>query len=122
MKQRSFQIKLALVFTLGILLGAVGMRGYILVEMSRLFDGGPSGVGMRNMVLKRLDRELDLSNEQHVAVERELRKIQKVLKSFEATLQPQLDKQFAESIESLRDSLTAPQVEKLQSLHDDWLG
>ena len=113
-------MKHVIIFGLGILLGAIAMRGYILFEMYRMFDGGPSGSGVRKMILSKLDGELHLTKEQHLAVESELKQVQKVLKSVEATMQPLLDTQINSSIESLKRSLTPEQIQRLQALQEEF--
>ena len=119
MKKHKLIISFLLVFSFGVILGATGMRTYTFFMMQKFLDGGPAGSGMRTMILGHLQNELDLTPEQHDKVDIELQKAQKTLRSFESTMQPVLDKQFLESIDTLKNVLSEKQIQKLVSLHDE---
>jgi hypothetical protein len=106
-----------LFFLLGSILGAFAMRGYVLYEMHQILDGGPTGSGVRRMIVSEITSELSLTDEQVILVEEEVRKVQKILRSFEKVMHPKLNEQVQLSLKNLTPVLSTTQLKLLRAMY-----
>lgn len=119
---RGIRLKIALglisLFTAGIVVGAVGATFFIVRKVERSFEQGPLGV--RNLILDGMQRQLKLSSEQRVKisdiVERAQLDIAVERLSVHDAIRARLDKSYQELQQQLSPSqqvLAKPMYEKM---------
>ena len=108
-------IALAGVFALGIATGAGGMRFYSARRMARMIDA-PSPVARHRVVMMTLDRQLDLSKDQHEKISQILSKHEPDLTAVTRAIEPRLEPIFASIEDEIRAQLTPEQRPKFDEL------
>ncbi len=107
-----------LIFLAGAVLGGVGVNLYQRHNQSPRFlpSGRPPGPGFRQTseFLRRLDRQLSLSSEQHQHIETILRESQERVKKLYDPIRPQAQAEFKRAHDRIRAELTSEQ----QTLYD----
>lgn len=114
-------IGIALVFILGSLAGALGMGMYIQHRFERIiFDdprpGHPPHPPMMRLLMKRLDKELDLTETQRHEIEKIMNQTFESMHSVMREQHPELENLVEGNLERIKEKLTAEQKEKLERL------
>jgi hypothetical protein len=107
MNKPKLAIGVIFVFLAGILVGSLGMGMYLKHQFKRFGPGGPPLHERHGLILRRLSRDLDLTQAQRV-------EIQKILKESEAKISAIRD-QFMPKIEEIADQSFAAMMVKLDA-------
>jgi hypothetical protein len=113
-------IGIILVFILGALAGSLGMGIYIQERSGRLmFDDsgdGPPPPPMMHFLIRRLDKDLDLTMAQKDEIEKIMTQTFENIHAIMQKKQPELEKLVEDSIELIKEKLDPEQREKLARL------
>jgi hypothetical protein len=104
----------ALVLVLGILIGSTGTQFYLRHKYHLFLDRKDRTAH----VLKTLSRDLDLLQDQKIAVEKILQRMAERLRSHYLQGRPEAERIVDESFSEIRQGLTDEQKKKLDSLQE----
>lgn len=122
MKKCKLILGLLIFFGSGILVGALGTTLYYKQTAGYVLGKGQPVV--RKMVMRKLVRDLDLTEEQRPRIEAIVTEIQAELEKFRAQHRPELEAIIDRGLARMRPLLSGTQQEKLdtfsQRLRDHW--
>ena len=116
MKKWQLWLGVVTVFVLGVLVGVLGTALAVKRLVGQVVDGGPEAV--REVVVRRLARELDLTAAQRAKIETITRATHEQLMQLRAEKQPEIEAILADAIDKMRRELQPEQQDRLQALYD----
>jgi len=121
MSRLKLWIGIVLVFVLGTLAGSLGMGAYIKHRFEHfVFEDSASGHPHRppgmHFLMKKLSKELDLSDTQRHDIELIMNETFEKVHSFMQEQHPELEKMVEENLERIKEKLDPEQKEKLQRM------
>lgn len=114
MKKWKLWVGIILIFVTGIGVGAAGTGLYVRHSLISFFQEGPPAV--THFVVKRLTRELNLSETQQVAVAKEIAAIQRRLQELRLRNRPEIHQIISTGVDRIKEQLQPEQQEKLDVL------
>ena len=121
-KKWSVVLGLLVLFGSGVLVGSLGTAVYYKKTAGYVLGEGQPGV--RNMVMRKLIRDLDLTPAQRPQIEAIVAEVQAELGKFRAQHRPEIEAIINRGIAQIRPLLAAAQQEKLdafsQRLREHW--
>lgn len=122
MKKWKLILGLLILFGSGVLVGALGTTLYYKQTAGHVLGEGQPGV--RKMVMRKLVRDLDLTEAQRPRIEAIVTEVQAELGKFRAQHRPELEAIIDRGLARMRPLLSGPQQEKLDTfsrrLTDHW--
>jgi hypothetical protein len=115
-KRWNLVLGLVVLFLSGALVGTLGTAIYFKQTMGHMF--GESQPAIRKLVMKKLTRELDLTETQRVRIEERVGEIQAELWEFRKQHQREIEAILARGIAKMKPELSADQQQKLDSLFE----
>ncbi len=114
-------IGILLVFVLGVLAGSLGMGMFIQHRFEKfVFDGPmpgrPHHPPMMHFVMRKLDRELELTNEQRHKIEEMMNQTFERIHSIMSERHPEMEELAQANLERIKGILNPEQKEKMESL------
>ncbi len=106
-----------LIFLVGALAGSLGTMIHFKHRLDRFSQGGPPPQAMTAMMMKRLSRDLDLTDAQQAEVRKIVASLQEDVSSIRRQIQPEMEAMNDKSFASIRELLDPEQKQKLESLH-----
>jgi hypothetical protein len=106
-----------LVFFLGALAGSLGTSAYLKHRIERFSRGKRPSIRM--VLIKKLDRELDLTDTQRVEVEKILDQLETKLRELRQKHRPDLEEAFAHSFDRIKDRLDQEQKPELDKIRQE---
>ena len=116
MKRWNLVLGLVALFLSGILVGTLGTAIYFKQTMGHIF--GESQPAVRKLVMKKLVRELDLTETQRVRIEEIVGEIQAELWEFRKQHEREIETILARGIEQMKPELSVDQQRKLDALFE----
>ncbi len=122
MKKWSLVLGLVVLFCSGVLVGALGTAVYYKQTAGYVLGEGQPGV--RKMVMKKLVRDLDLTETQRVQIEAIVAEVQAELGKFRSQHRPEIEATIDRGLAQMRPLLSAAQQDQLdtfsQRLKEHW--
>jgi Spy/CpxP family protein refolding chaperone len=115
MKKWHIILGVALIFLAGMIAGAGAARLIVKSRIEKAIDGGPDAI--RELVMRRLTRELKLTAEQRPKIEEAIKDTQARMTRLRAVYQPEFETVIVDGIARMEPALTPEQQEKLRALH-----
>jgi hypothetical protein len=115
-KRWNLVLGLVVLFLSGAVVGALGTAIYYKQTMGNTF--GESQPAIRKLVMKKLVRELDLTETQRVRVEEKVGEVQAELWEFRKQHQREIEAILARGIAQMKPELSADQQQKLDALFE----
>jgi len=115
-KRWNLVLGLVALFLSGVLVGTLGTAIYFKQTMGHIF--GESQPAVRKLVMKKLVRELDLTETQRVRIEEIVGEIQAELWEFRKQHQREIEGILARGIAQMKPELSADQQQKLDALFE----
>lgn len=115
-KKWSVVLGLLVLFCSGLLIGALGTTVYFKKTGEHLISEGPPGI--RKMVMKKLVRELDLTEPQKVQIDGIVTEVQAELRKFRAQHQSEIEAIIDHGIAQMKPLLSSDQLVKLDALSE----
>ncbi len=114
-------IGILLVFVLGVLAGSFGMGMFIQHRFEKfVFDGPmpgpPHHPPMMHFIMRKLDRELELSNDQRHKIEEMMNQTFEKVHSIMSEQHPEMEELAQANLERIKEILNPEQKEKMESL------
>ena len=106
----------ALLFFSGAILGAVCLHVVMRFRMAHGFDRDPAA--MVRMIMHHLDRELDLTDEQHNRLEPIVTEMQQKFQELRKEIRPRMDVILDDATHKAERELSPPQRDKLHELEN----
>lgn len=107
---------IALVFLSGLIIGAVGTGLYIKKTITGVLHEGPPAV--KKIIVKRLDKELDLTGNQKTEIEKIVGEAQSRLLNLRLQHQPEIEEIIEGGISQMKTKLSKEQQLKLDKVHE----
>jgi hypothetical protein len=107
---------LIVLFSSGVVVGALGTGIYYRQTGRHVFAESPPAV--RKLVMKKLVRELDLTEAQKVRIEEKVREVQEELWEFRKQHQREIEAIFARGIAQMKPELSPDQQQKLDAFYE----
>lgn len=116
-KKYKIAIGLVLIFSLGILIGALGNRIY---TRHRIADAmqGPPGARLIPIFIRKISNELSLTPSQRETVDRIAEQLRTELAHFRETYQPELEAIVDARMQEIRAALTPEQQKQMDAIHE----
>ena len=115
-KRWNLVLGLLVLFFSGVLAGALGTAIYYKHSVGHLFAEGQPGI--RKLVMKKLVRELDLSDVQRGQVEQIVAEVQGNLRKFRADHEREIEAIIAGGVDQMKPLLSTAQQEKLDVIFE----
>jgi hypothetical protein len=115
-KRWNLVLGLLVLFICGVLTGALGTAIYYRHSVGHLFTEGQPGI--RKLVMKKLVRELDLTDVQQVQIDKIVGEVQENLRKFRTEHQPEIEAIIAGGISQMKPLLSPAQQEKLDVIFE----
>lgn len=116
MKRWNLILGLVALFLSGVAIGAAGTAIYFKQTVGHVFSQGQPGI--RKFVMKKLVRELDLTEAQRARVESILGDIQDDLREFRSQHRREIEAILDRGIEQIKPELSQEQQKKLDVLYE----
>jgi hypothetical protein len=114
MNKLKLGVGVLLIFALGALAGSLGTRLYVRERIVAFTRGDAPAVRM----LKRISRELDLTQSQQEKIDKIVAEMQAELSDFRRRYHPEFVQIVDKTIELMKEQLNDAQKEKLDQLHE----
>jgi Spy/CpxP family protein refolding chaperone len=105
------------VFFLGILVGALGRSLYKQYKIAQFIQGGQSSITSR--IMKKYDRELNLTEQQYVEIEKIVEEAREELSEFYRKYQPEKDEIINRRAGRIKEHLTSEQQQKFDRISEE---
>ena len=115
MPKAKIYLGLFVVFLAGAVCGGVATASYLRCRIERGMEAGPAGMG--KFVMRRLERELDLSPDQREQVQKIVQNTQERLRELRLEHEPKLNQIIDETVAEINPILTEAQREKLREVY-----
>jgi len=119
MANLKYWIGVLLVFTLGVVAGAVGTGMYIKQKITHLAVGGPPGVPppeMTDFILRRMSRDLNLNEDQEKKIKKALTETHEKLRLVSEKYQPEFKKILDVSKAAIKACLSPEQAARMDEI------
>lgn len=103
-------------FLSGLIIGSVGAGLYIKKSITGVLQGGPPAV--KKMIVKRLDQELDLTDNQKAEIDKIVGEAQSRLLALRLQHQPEIEEIIDGGIDRIKTKLSNEQQLKIDKIHD----
>lgn len=107
---------ITLVFLSGLIIGAVGTGLYIKKTITGVLHEGPPAV--KKIIVKRLDKELDLTGNQKPEIEKIVSEAQSRLLTLRLQHQPEIEEIIESGISQMKTKLSKEQQLRLDKIHE----
>lgn len=107
---------ITLVFLSGLIIGAVGTGLYIRKTITGVLNEGPPAV--KKIIVKRLDKELDLTSNQKPEIEKIVSEAQSRLLTLRLQHQPEIEEIIESGISQMKTKLSKEQQLRLDKIHE----
>ena len=118
MNKTKLSIGVFLVFLVGVFAGSLGMGMYLKHQIKKFEPGGPPPLVRHGFIMKRLSRDLDLTETQRVEIEKIVEESETKIFAIRRQYLPEIKKIADQSFALMKDKLDAEQQEKLEELHE----
>ena len=119
MDRTKLWLAVMVVFLSGLIIGGLGGMTLAKYHIKQMIRQGPKE--MHHMVLRYLNRELDLSEEQKRAVKKVMAGVQKSAVELQKQYRPQMKKMMDTALDEIRPLLTPEQQTKLDRIKAEGL-
>ena len=99
-----------------VIFGTGVFTGGILVKLTNKPEARPAPMVFRIEMMRRLTRELNLTPEQNVRIDRSLREGAERVKILGSLIEPEMQQEFKKAREEIQAQLTPPQRQHFESL------
>ncbi len=107
---------IATVFASGVVIGSVGTHFYFQHTFRSILHHGP--VAVRNVLMKKLTAELNLTNDQEEEVQEIVEETQFQLEQLHVQYHPEMEKIINNGLATMKTILTPEQQKKLDALYE----
>lgn len=108
-------IGIFLIFTLGTLTGVIGTRMYVKHRIEQF--AGAKRPRIMHLLVRRLSRELDLTETQRAKIEKIMDQTQAKLRDLRSKYKPELESIITSSMESIKAELNEAQKRKMDEIY-----
>ncbi len=116
MKRWNLVLGLSALFLSGVVIGALGTAIYFKQTMGHVFSEGQPAV--RKLIMKKLVRELDLTESQRARIEKVVGEVQVEVREFRRQHQDEIGAILDRGIAQMKPELSKDQQEKLEALYE----
>ena len=116
MNKTKLSIGVFLVFLVGVLAGSLGMGMYLKHQMKRFEPGGHPPPVRHGFIMKRLSRELDLTDAQRVEIEKIVKDSEARFFAIRNQFMPEIEEIADRSFAAIKEKLNADQQIKLERI------
>jgi len=118
MNKTKLSIGVFLVFLVGVFAGSLGMGMYLKHQMKRFEPGVPPPPARHGFIMKRLSRELDLTETQRVEIEKIVKDSGAKFSAIRNQFMPELEEIAEQSFAAMKKNLNADQQIKLERIEE----
>ena len=118
MNKTKLSIGVFLVFLVGVLAGSLGMGMYLKHQMKRFEPGGHPPPVRHGFIMKRLSRELDLTDAQRVEIEKIVKDSEAKFFAIRNQFMPEIEEIADQSFAAIKEKLNADQQIKLERIQE----
>lgn len=118
MNKTKLSIGVFLVFLVGVLAGSLGMGIYVKYQLERFGPGGPPPPPRHGVIIKRLSRELDLTQTQRTELKKILQESEAKISAIRDQFMPKIEEIADQSFAAMREKLDADQQKKLERIKE----
>ena len=118
MNKTKLSIGVFLVFLVGVFAGSLGMGMYLKHQMKRFEPGVPPPPVRHGFIMKRLSRELDLTQAQRVEIEKIVKDSGAKFFAIRNQFMPEIEEIAEKSFAAMKKKLNADQQKKLERIEE----
>jgi hypothetical protein len=118
MNKTKLAVGVIFVFLVGVLVGSLGMGMYLKQKFKRFEPGGPPPHKRHDLILKRLSRDLDLTQTQRVEIKKILEESEKKISAIRDQFMPKIEEISDQSFAAMKEKLNADQQKKLEQIKE----
>lgn len=118
MNKTKLSIGVFLVFLVGVFAGSLGMGMYLKHQMKRFEPGVPPPPERHGFIMKRLSRELDLTETQRVEIEKIVKDSEAKFFAIRNQFMPEIEEIADQSFAAIKEKLNADQQTKLERIEE----
>ena len=118
MNKTKLSIGVFLVFLVGVFAGSLGMGMYLKHQMKRFEPGVPPPPVRHGFIMKRLSRELDLTETQRVEIEKIVKDSEAKFSAIRNQFMPEIEEIADQSFAAIKEKLNADQQTKLEGIEE----
>jgi len=118
MNKTKLSIGVFLVFLVGVLAGSLGMGMYLKHQMKRFEPGVPPPPVRHGFIMKRLSRELDLTETQRVEIEKIVKDSEAKFSAVRNQFMPKIEEIADQSFAAIKEKLNADQQKKMERIKE----
>lgn len=116
MKKWRLWLGLVLVFLSGLVTGSIGTKLYLKHKFAGAWRGGPAA--MRQSIVNRLTKELDLTKPQQIEIEKMVGEAQSKWLKIRVQHQPEINEIVENCVAQMKTELSTKQQKKLDIIHE----
>ena len=118
MNKTKLSIGVFLVFLVGVFAGSLGMGMYLKHQMKSFEPGVPPPPVRHGFIMKRLSRELDLTETQRVEIDKIVKDSEAKFSAIRNQFMPQIEEIADQSFAAIKEKLNADQQTKLEGIEE----
>jgi Spy/CpxP family protein refolding chaperone len=118
MNKTKLSIGVFLVFLVGVLAGSLGMGIYVKYQLEKFGPGGPPPPPRHGVIMKRLSRELDLTQTQRTELKKILEESEAKISAIRDQFMPKIEEIADQSFAAMKEKLNADQQKKLERIKE----
>ena len=118
MNKTKLSIGVFLVFLVGVFAGSLGMGMYLKHQMKRFEPGGHPPPVRHGFIMKRLSRELDLTETQRVEIDKIVKDSEAKFSAIRNQFMPEIEEIADQSFAAIKEKLNADQQTKLEGIEE----
>jgi len=118
MNKAKLSIGVFLVFLVGVFAGSLGMGVYLKHQMKRFEPGGHPPPERHGFIMKRLSRELDLTDAQRIEIEKIVKDSEAKFFAVRNQFMPEIEEIADQSFAAIKKKLNADQQTKLKKIEE----
>ena len=120
MNKTKLSIGVFLVFLVGVLTGLLGMEIYVKYQLKRFEPGAPPSPPRPAVIIKRLSRDLDLTQTQRVEIRKILEGSEVKISAIRDQFMPEIEKIANQSFAAMKEKLNPDQQKKLEQIKEKY--
>jgi hypothetical protein len=118
MNKTKLAVGVIFVFLAGVLVGSLGMGMYLKNRMERFGPGGPPPHERPDLIMKRLSRDLGLTQTQRVEIKKILEESEAKISAIRDQFIPKMEAIADQSFAAMKEKLNADQQKKLERIKE----
>jgi hypothetical protein len=118
MNKTKLSIGVFLVFLVGVLAGSLGTGIYVKYQLEKFGPGGPPPPPRHGVIMKRLSRELDLTQIQRAELKKILEESRAKISAIRDQFMPKIEEIADQSFAAMKEKLNADQQKKLERIKE----